>query len=98
MPLYDFQCEKCGTVKEIRIPLDQFRDNGWLECEKCKDTVWHNLLVRPPAIDDWGQGKFFEHLGPKGKTFYDKKSYKEHLKQNGLVEWSPKTGMPGSGV
>lgn len=98
MPLYDFQCRECGEIREFMVPLAAFAEERISPCPNCGTTTLHELVVRPPAVDDWGQGRWFEHLGPKGMTFYDRRSYKEHLRSKGLVEWSPKTGMPGSGV
>lgn len=98
MPNYDFKCCVCETVKEVFIPLALFREHVRDFCCTCNTTRIHDLVLTAPAIDDWGQGRYFEHLSARGMTFYDKKSYREHLRKNGLVEWSPKTGMPGSGV
>jgi hypothetical protein len=74
------------------------------DCEMCGAWAKHEqVFSNPPHLEDWGQGgsgRFFEHLGPKGKTFYDKRSYKEHLRKEGLVEWSPrrKKGIQGGEV
>lgn len=98
MPRYDYECYHCGSVQEETYPLAEFQERRLLDCPDCKRATPHNLVVRAVAVEDWGQGRWFEHLGPKGMTFYDKASYKRHLKANGLVEWSPKRGMPGQVV
>ena len=99
MPLYDYQCKACKAIhRDVFYSLADFSEDKRLYCDTCRADTTHELVVRPPAIEDWGYGRYFENLSPLGETFYDKRSYKEYLKKEGLVEWSPKTGMPGSGV
>jgi putative FmdB family regulatory protein len=98
MPTYSYECTVCGQIQEQYRKLSEFTEEQDLVCHSCLDETPHRLVVLPPAVHDWGQGRFFEHLGPVGRTFYDKKSYERHLKANGLVEWSPKKGMPGQVV
>ena len=101
MPLYDFCCTSCSRTHEVTMRLSDFKERAVLFCPDCRRDTAQELLIRPPHVEDWGNcgdGRFFEHLGPTGVRFRDKRSYTEHLKRNGLVEWSPKTGMPGSGI
>ena len=89
MPLYDFQCRQCMSVKETRIPLSMFREEIVAPCEICRQDTIQDLVIRPTAVDDWGhdgQGRWIEHLGPQGKYFPDRRSYKQHLRDHGLVE------------
>ena len=95
MPTYTFECSLCGTIREEYRKLSDFADEGDFECPNCNSWTPHRLVVLAPAVHDWGQGRHFEDLAPKGMTFYDKASYEKHLKAKGLVEWSPKKGMPG---
>ncbi len=95
MPRYSFYCTVCGTECEVFRPLREFAEELDLNCSDCEMATPHRLGIAAPAVHDWGQGRYFEHLGPRGMTFYDKASYDRHLKANGLVEWSPKKGMPG---
>ncbi len=102
MPLYDFACRKCGhTCSDVRLALSEFQETLVLECPEHRKTVF-DLVIRPPAVEDWGNcgdGRLFENLAPKGLRFRDKRSYKEHLRKEGLVEWSPRhRGMPGGEV
>ena len=93
-----FQCSACEKQSLLFLPLKEFTESYTGQCPYCKETVEHELVVQPSGIEDWGQGRYFEDLAHNGKTFYDKRSYKEHLKKNSIIEWSPKTGMPGSGI
>jgi hypothetical protein len=102
MPNYDFGCSKCDFVlRDLFLPLSQHRDKITADCPNHGLTTFEQVLTCP-VIEDWGNegpdGRFFEHLGPKGMRFRDKAAYKRHLRENGLVEWAPRTGMPGSGV
>ena len=98
MPTYSFECTVCGEIQERYRKLSDYSEDPDLVCQDCHTETPHRLVVLPPAVHDWGQGRFFEHLSPTGMTFYDKASYNRHLKKNGLVEWSPKKGMPGQVV
>lgn len=89
MPLYDFQCVKCETVKkDCWMKIKDWDETAYYECSKCKRLVLHRLVLVPPAVDDWGQGKYFEHLSPRGETFYSRKSFKKYLRDHGLREMS----------
>ena len=101
MPLYDFECSHCGTRSEVMVPLAKFAESIVSCCTTCNRSRKHDLVVVPPAVEDWGncsRGRWFEHLGPVGMWFRDKASYKAHLKREGLQEWAPKRGMPGQEV
>ena len=97
MPRYDFACDKCGNEQEIVLPLASYRDTIRLNCTAC-GPQGHTLVVHKVATEDWshgGSGRHFEELSPKGETFHSKGEYKKYLKERGIVEWSPKRGMPG---
>ena len=101
MPLYDYRCATCGTVREASFRLADFAETHDIHCRLCERTAPHELVIVPPAVEDWGnggQGRWFEHLGPRGRTFRDKASYKAFLKAEGLQEWAPRRGMPGQEV
>jgi DNA-directed RNA polymerase subunit RPC12/RpoP len=99
MPLYNYRCSACGRLDEDKyVPSNEAE---WVtDCPYCHASAYE-MELRPPAVEDWGNGgagRFFEHLAPEGMTFHSKSEYKRHLKQAGLMEFSPKTGMPGCGV
>lgn len=104
MPLYDYRCpvEDCATKAiDVCRPVSQFAEFVEMVCPVHGRQPF-SLMVTPPYVDDWcrddSEGRYFEHLAPRGMRFRDKRSYREHLRRNGLVEWSPQTGMPGSGI
>ena len=101
MPTYEYICEKCEERTEVFMPLREFTESFLAICPHCGGLGQQELTIVPPAIEDWGkdgQGRQFEHLGPRGLVFHDKRSYHEHLKRNGLREWRPKQGNPGCEV
>lgn len=102
MPLYDFTCTKCGhTLEDVMLRIAELRDKITLACPRCDGETEHEQIITIPAVEDWGNGgsgRTFEHLGPQGLTFFDKASYKRHLREHGLREWEPRCGMPGCQV
>jgi len=87
MPFYDYRCEKCGTViGDVYLTLDEREDKMLRWCPHCKGPTDQEQVWTGSSVDDWGQGKYFEHLGPQGETFYSRKSFKEHLRRHGLRE------------
>ena len=95
---YDFGCKMCEHIQELILPLSEYKEDLTLFCSDCKFMTKHTLIVRAPAVENWscgGSGRYFENLSPKGETFYSKGAYRKYLKERGIVEWSPKRGMPG---
>ena len=93
MPNYDFQCCQCDYVlKDVFLRLNEYQDFIIRDCPT-HGSVHFSQVLSMPAIEDWGnegpEGRYFEHLSPAGMRFRDKKSYQEHLRKNGLVEWAP---------
>lgn len=87
MPLYDFTCSRCGSeIVDRYLALKDFTETMTEFCDCCKKETDFILRIVPPATHDWGQGRFFEHLSAKGETFFDKRSYHNYMKENGLSE------------
>lgn len=97
MPLYDFGCPECDYVLEDQLRRMDECDSMIAACPVHGEGLFLQVL-RPPAVESWADGRHFEHLAPAGITFYDKGSYKRHLRDRGLQEWSPRRGMPGCEV
>lgn len=93
MPLYNYKCSSCGH-KENDFFLIAAKADWTVTCPLC-GVLAFEMQLSAPAIEDWGQGRHFEMLSPKGETFYDRKSYRDYLKSKGLREWEPKIGTPG---
>jgi len=100
MPNYDYQCGICANIREVFLPLKEYADRIAVICYICNATTSHDIVLTKPAFQDWdnaGEGRFFEHLAPRGMTFHGKQEYRDYLKRNGLREWEPKPGMPSNG-
>lgn len=97
MPLYDWQCNQCGKRIEEFRSLTDFCEKIMTRCDDCNEITEFSLIITVPAFEDWGSGRHFEDLAPKGMTFYSKSEYKKYLKAKGLREWEPKPGMPSNG-
>lgn len=51
MPLYEYECEKCGAIVELR---QGFSDPPLEKCQKCSGPM--RRLITPPAIIFKGSG------------------------------------------
>ena len=60
MPLYEYQCEKCGKIVEI---IQKFSDPPLSECEKCGGEL--ERLLSAPAFQFKGSGWYVTDYGPK---------------------------------
>ncbi len=88
MPLYDFSCTECSSVREdVFYSLKDFSVEKSLDCPDCGKVVEHKLiLTSPPLVDSWtngGLGTHFSNVGEKGMTFHSKKQYRDYLKREG---------------
>lgn len=94
MPLYDFQCEQCGSLKEIFFPVSECPDRMECPCggEKSKIlTFGHGGVFRnEPA---WLNEEVREALQDSDAVragiippIEDRCAYRRHLKENGIME------------
>jgi len=63
MPLYEYQCSKCGHRFER---IQKFSDRPVTACPKCKGKV--EKLLSSPAIQFKGTGWYVTDYGSKGHT------------------------------
>ena len=63
MPLYDYRCEKCGEVFEVR---QSFSDATLTTHEGCGGNV--KRLISVPALQFKGTGWYVTDYGRGGKT------------------------------
>ena len=62
MPIYEYECEKCGSRTEIR---QNFSDPPITECPKCSGRV--RKLIAPPAIIFKGSGWYVTDFPSKDR-------------------------------
>ena len=60
MPLYEYQCEKCGKTVEI---IQKFSDPPPSECKKCGGEL--ERLLSAPAVQFKGTGWYVTDYGRK---------------------------------
>lgn len=63
MPLYEYECEKCGARFEV---IQRFSDNPVASCRSCSGPV-HRLLS-PPAIQFKGSGWYITDYAKKNTS------------------------------
>lgn len=62
MPLYEYECEKCGTFEQIR----KFSDPPLKKCPKCGKRIKKKLSA-PAALQFKGTGWYVTDYAGKGK-------------------------------
>lgn len=69
MPLYEYRCQKCGNVFEVR---QKFSDEPVQVHEDCGGSV--ERLISPPAIQFKGSGWYVTDYGKSGSGGNGKES------------------------
>jgi len=69
MPLYEYQCEKCGLVHEV---IQKFSDSPLQECPECTGPL--QKLLSASAIQFKGSGWYVTDYADKGSSQRTKKS------------------------
>lgn len=64
MPIYEYECEKCGHRFEL---LQKFSDPPARSCPECKGRKVHRL-TSAPAIQFKGEGWYVTDYSDKGKA------------------------------
>ena len=61
MPIYEYECKKCGHLFEV---IQKISDGPIKKCEKCKGKV--ERLISSPAIQFKGSGWYVTDYACKG--------------------------------
>ncbi len=61
MPIYEYECKKCGHLFEV---IQKVSDGPIKKCEKCKGKV--ERLISSPAIQFKGSGWYVTDYARKG--------------------------------
>ena len=87
MPLYEYQCKKCGHRFE---KIQKFSDKPIKKCPKCGGPV--EQLLSPPAVQFKGSGWYVTDYARKSQTASDSgsKDSKETKKEEKKPETSTK--------
>lgn len=88
MPLYEYQCLKCGTLSQ---KIQKFSDSPLTKCEKCGGKL--ERLISSPAIQFKGTGWYVTDYARKSSASEPAKSEKPMTdKASAPPGDSPKTG------
>ena|SRR5947209_5011433 len=70
MPIYEYQCKKCGSHTEV---MQKIADKPLAKCRKCGGRL--EKLLSAPAIQFKGAGWYVtDYAGKKGEPKEEKKS------------------------
>lgn len=69
MPLYEYKCEKCGSVTEV---LQKISDPPMSTCLQCGGRL--HKIISPPAIQFKGSGWYITDYAKKNKPDSDMSS------------------------
>jgi hypothetical protein len=80
MPVYDYKCDRCGTVKKDVFVRQ--RDVP-VVCEPCNFGM--RRLGCCPAIQCWpADGVFLRNVSPRGERFYSKRQMQRYAVEHDL--------------
>lgn len=86
MPLYDFECTRCEhKFEDVPLGIREFTEEMVLDCPNC-GRERARFVFAGSQVDDWGQGRYYEHVCPGGKTFYSRAEKVRYFRQHGLRE------------
>jgi len=92
MPIYEYQCEKCGDVFELR---QKFSDEPLTTHEKCGGPV--HRLISAPALQFKGSGWYItDYARAGGATKESKSESKSESKTNGSSSTESKSSSSDS--
>ena len=89
MPLYEYECTKCGNRFE---KIQKLSDPDVKKCPKCKGKVVR--LLSAPAIQFKGSGWYITDYARKGQSEGDEKSSKPADDKSSKDDKSPKDAKP----
>jgi putative FmdB family regulatory protein len=91
VPIYEYECTKCGHRFEI---VQKLNDATVIKCEKCKGKV--ERLVSSPAIQFKGTGWYVTDYGRKGSGPEPSKSEKSEKSESSSGATTEKPGSKKS--
>ena len=89
MPLYEYQCEKCGHRFE---KIQKFSDKPIKRCPECGGRV--KQLISPPAVQFKGSGWYVTDYARKSAPPASSESASGDAKKESKAETSAKEGVP----
>jgi putative FmdB family regulatory protein len=68
MPLYSFQCQKCGNVFDIRASIRERVDGLFPDCPNCDSPDVRQLIVAASVIRSGKDALPVPSCGPNAKS------------------------------
>lgn len=78
MPIYEYECERCGRYFDGFAPMSEYRDPKACEC----GGIGHRIISTPKHV----MPDFEAFVDNTGTYIGGRSSYREHLKKIGGVE------------
>ena len=50
MPLYDYKCEVCGHIREVKLHFDELDKNAKLICPKCGHSMSREINAEATVL------------------------------------------------
>ena len=90
MPLYEYECTKCGHRFEV---IQKFSDRPRSQCPKCKGSL--RKLLSAPAIQFKGSGWYVTDYGKKEGGGTEKKGSSSTTSSDDKAKPAKKDGKGG---
>ncbi len=85
MPIYDYNCQKCGDFTDIWAKIDEMQ----LDCPKCGGKM-NRLISASNIICDlepyWDENLAHSRKAPNGSYVQSRQDRKRKMKEFGLAE------------
>ena len=92
MPLYEYQCDKCGHRFE---KIQKFSDKPLKKCPECGGRV--RQLISPPAVQFKGSGWYVTDYAKKSSAPASSESASGDTKKESKTETPAKEASPKEG-
>lgn len=94
MPIYEYQCIKCGKITEKFFKVSECDSRPLVECDSCRHAAYRIISApvvhseKPLWLDDSVRGALQDEDAlryGREKPIETRAEYEKHLKDNGIV-------------
>lgn len=68
MPLYSFQCQRCGKIFDVRASIQERIDGLFPDCPNCDSPDVRQLISAVSVIHGTGESPSVSCCGPRPKS------------------------------
>lgn len=83
MPIYDYECPKCGIIEDIWAGVEEYYPN----CPYCGAEM--TRLISAPAVITDMEPYVDYNMAQEGVSIKNRQHWKQEMKDRGLVEYEP---------